>query len=57
MQIFPTGIPPKHEKTKQVVNILCYTLFMETKTEEVANWFGRAKFTFAQLKLGGASQA
>jgi hypothetical protein len=28
---------------------------METKTEEVANWFGHAKFTFAQLKLGGAS--
>jgi galactitol-specific phosphotransferase system IIC component len=39
-----------------ILNILCYTLFMETKTEEVANWFGHAKFTFAQLKLGGASQ-
>ncbi|KAE8056224.1 hypothetical protein FH972_013014 [Carpinus fangiana] len=24
------------------MNFLCYTLFMETKTEEVANWFGRA---------------
>jgi hypothetical protein len=25
-----------------VMNFLYYTLFMETKTEEVASWFGRA---------------
>jgi hypothetical protein len=25
-----------------LMNFLCYTLFLETKTEEVANWFGLA---------------